>query len=529
MYSQGQLLDEQAPSADLVEKIFQREGPADGLPPSSDIDSTSQSGDHSDTEVTVPGPTVVKAKDEAPMATVDTTPSIVSQVPDNPVDSSIVKAASQDDAAAAHDRSSPSDMKSTVAAGKVVASAIDTTPSVVSVTSGPSKDTVGDSAHEAVVHGRSWQSDVESTKVEDKASTFYVDTTPSMVDLSSHSSKYMADNSVIQAAPLGEVADDDVIVYEAPHPRLSGRAPSQPAASTSNVVHLDTPSPHTHPTNPHQHSGAGLLLSKHVQAPKAIGLKPTPRLRKLAKKARAAARRREQRTAMFSMTSFGLNMEERAALQEGSTVKGDPLYAERRRGDSDLDWGTDDEGEIEEVCSGIGEMELDSEVGDISMLARVVRRRVEGEEVVTIADLEDSARMKEEDEETGSDEGSSQEEEDVFDAAERKEIGEGDDADSSDSSEEDTPRRSFLGRLQKMRGKGKIKTITQASLSSDEEKDIDEVAAFGPHMSWADRDERYLEHIDVSGQTGVSAFPSDLIPGFTQRECISTTWGGPQG
>ena len=141
---------------------------------------------------------------------------------------------------------------------------------------------------------------------------------------------------------------------------------------------------------------------------------------------------------------------------------------------------------------------------------------------MTIADLEDSARMKEEDEETGSDEGSSQEEEDVFDAAERKEIGEGDDADSSDSSEEDTPRRSFLGRLQKMRGKGKNKTVTQASLSSDEE-DIDGVAAFGPHMSWADRDERYLEHIDVSEQSGVSTFPSDLIPGFTQRECISTT------
>jgi hypothetical protein len=449
----------------------------------------------------------------------------VSHASETPVDSSVIGEAPQIEGAS-HEPSSPSDIEPTVSEDKVSTFVVDTTPSVADIPSQPSENTIGNpvlgvvpqskAAHENVAHSLSVLSDVESTVVEDKAPTFFIDTTPSIVDFASQLLEPIVDNSVIEAPPLGQAADDDIIVYEAPYPRLSGLAPCPPVASMSSPLPFDSPSTSAQPANSHQHSVStpidsisisfasaedqDVLLSKHVKARMAIGLKPTPRSRKLAKKERAAARRREERKAMSSMTSFGLSMGERAALQERSTVKRDTRYAERRRGDSDVDWGTDDDDALEEVRSGIGDMDLDGEVGNITTLTRFAKGV--GEQVVTIADLEDGARMKEEDDETGSaEEGSSQEGESIFDAAERKEINEADEADSSDSSDEDTPRRSFQGRLQRMRAKGKGKAVTQARLSSDEEEDSDEVGTFGPGMSWADRDERYLKTIEVSGSS----------------------------
>ena len=333
----------------------------------------------------------------------------------------------------------------------------------------PGSDT--DSASES---GDSVEKEVaaHASATEDTAATFVVDTTPSPVVFTSQASEITVENSNIGDAPLGAAVDDDVIVYEAPHPRLKRDTfPTVPASASSR--------PATHgPSTPPQKTSLSLplaatpidavrislvseadpelVLSKQVQARKKIGLKPTPRSRKMAKKARAAARRREAR--MTSMTSYGLSIQEQTALQEGSTIQNDSRYAERRRGDSDLDWGTDDERGIKEVLDGIGDMDLDGDIGDMAALTNFARgvEGLAGE--VTIADLNDAARMREEDEED-EDEGSPSED-DVFDEEEKKEIGEGSDVDG--------------------------------------EEDSDMEIGSKARSSWADRDEDYIEDIDVS-------------------------------
>jgi hypothetical protein len=366
---------------------------------------------------------------------------------------------------------------------------------------------------------------IEPAATEDAAPVFVVDTAPGPVASALKPPEIIVDSSFMGSAPLGEAADDDIIVYVAPHPRL-GRdnvtdpSPPIPASEPSfplpdvSVTQVTSP-PHPSVSTPIDGFpisfvppvDSHLVLAKQVQARDKIGLKPTPRSRKMVKKERAAARRRKERNAMFSMTSVGLSMEERSALQEGSTIQNDPKYAERRRGDSDVDWGTDDESAIEGVRSGIGDMDLDGDVDDIAAFAPFARgvEGLAGEEVMTIADFDDASRMREEDEvdtdegqEDVVDTGESQEEEGVFSAEERKEIGENGDVDSSHSSEEDTPRRSFQGRLQRIRAKAAVKRVTYASSSSDEEKDSEVESISKQGRSWADRDDDYLEHIEVS-------------------------------
>ncbi|KAF8493604.1 hypothetical protein JB92DRAFT_2818605 [Gautieria morchelliformis] len=140
-------------------------------------------------------------------------------------------------------------------------------------------------------------------------------------------------------------------------------------------------------------------------------------------------------------------------------------------------------------------MDLDGDAGDTAAFARFARgvEGLAGEEVVTIADIDDASRLREEDEvDTDED----QEEDGAFDAEERKEIGENGDVNSSGSSDEDTPRRSFQGRLQRIRAKADVKHVTYASSSSDEENGSDVESISKQGRSWADRDEDYIEHIE---------------------------------
>lgn len=464
MPSPGGALEESAPSADIVEKIFQHGGPTDDLPPSSEIDSTSDSGDNADTEV---------AEDNAPAFVIDAGPgpvTVTSEPSESIVDNSVVVGAtSQDD---------------------VVDGGIESTQSP--------------------------HSDVQTTVAKADTPAFVIDTTPGPVDFKSNPLESFVDSSIIGAAPLGE-GDDDVIVYEAPNPRLrkANAAPSPISASKSNAP----PGTQDLPTQGASLSQGSVSkpiesvsvtsiasqanLAKQVQR---IGLKPTLRSRRKAKKERAVARR-EARRARFSITggmrSVGAGMEQRAAFQVAPTVKVDPRYAERRQGDSDVDWGSDDVGEIEEVINGIGDMDLDGEIGDITGLTRFAQgaEGLAGEEVVTIADLEDDARMREEDETDSDEEGSSEEEEGVFDAEERKAIGEVSDnsAGSSDEEDEETPRRSFQGRLQRLRAKAAMRPVADGIFSSDEEEGSDVEANFKLGVSWADRDQQFLDDIDVSG------------------------------
>ena len=335
-----------------------------------------------------------------------------------------------------------------------------------------------------------------------------VDMMPSPVVLSSQHSERVIASPVQGVTPLGDTADEEIIVYVAPYPRKSHSG--SPIHATHHLASDPSPLPSGPPDStpidsisipPTVSCDADKVLAAQVEAHRRIGLKPTPRSRKMAKKERAAARRRDERRTMFS---FGLSMEERFALQEGPTAKDDTRRAERRRGDSDVDWGSDDESGIEDVRSGIGDMSLDDEIGDVGPALAQFACGVEGlgaGEVVTIADLEAEARMNEEGEELDTD--ASSEDEDTLASEMRGEIGDDMPADSSKSSDDETPRRGFHTRLRRLREEANGKAVVDVDPISDEVSDEDassddEDLFFGRNSSWADRDESFLRREEVS-------------------------------
>jgi hypothetical protein len=113
--------------------------------------------------------------------------------------------------------------------------------------------------------------------------------------------------------------------------------------------------------------------------------------------------------------SFGAIMSE-AQLRGDDEQFGkgkDPRWEERRRGDSDIDWGDTDEDDdgggavrvaddVDEVSNGMGAMELDSDIDVDAMKAFVKGMSVNGGRHVTMDDIADEERMRLEDAADGS-------------------------------------------------------------------------------------------------------------------------------
>ncbi|KAF8530398.1 hypothetical protein BU17DRAFT_79155 [Hysterangium stoloniferum] len=344
-----------------------------------------------------------------------------------------------------------------------------------------------------------------------ETSSFIIDVVPKPVVFGPP--RVAEDSSLTCAAPLGEDSTEEIIVYTAPYPRVSRAVtPVPPALLRSGVSDIHTPytpiaSSSAIVTDNVESFSFSLtsmpdpeeILTKQVKARSQSGLKPTPRSRKMVKKARASARRREERQSMFSL---GLSQAGRAAMHERSTIRGDTRKSERRVGDSDVEWGTSDE-EVDgvgHVTSGLGSMDLDSDIGEIAALSPLVGRLAGLREVVTIADLGDIAKIQDEDEEdrrSSSPEeednrrsSSLEEEEEIFNQAGQGEIGEYDTSDF-ESSEEETPRRTFQANLKKMREKAAGKAVADGNTTSDEEPSM-----FAHHLSVADRGEAYFQRTE---------------------------------
>ncbi|KAI0745631.1 hypothetical protein C8Q76DRAFT_639423 [Earliella scabrosa] len=220
----------------------------------------------------------------------------------------------------------------------------------------------------------------------------------------------------------------------------------------------------------------------------------------------------------------------------------DPRRDEQRRGDSDVNWGTtDEEDNVDALSVDMGGMDLDAEISLSAMKSFVHSMSAEGSRHVTMDDVADMERMREEDErvdvrgpesadEDGSDEdveggkvgapddkvkGSEggkpsdktddedEEVEAIVRAEEEMFIGESDgepdehdgvdeeddDGDGDDDSSDDE--EGFQARLERLRsqhskdkGKGKARAVDD---SSDEEMSI--------HLTWADEDDEYADHI----------------------------------
>ncbi|KAI0315176.1 hypothetical protein OF83DRAFT_1174066 [Amylostereum chailletii] len=221
--------------------------------------------------------------------------------------------------------------------------------------------------------------------------------------------------------------------------------------------------------------------------PRALRKDKQPRTNRL-------ARRRREHPSMFG--AFGAMMSEERLHGRDR----DPRRDEQRRGDSDVDWG-DTSGD--ELSTGTGGMELDSElemnVQEMEMFVKGMQSA--GQNHMSMGDVEDEVRTREEDEESqerGSESESGEEDEEdeevemVLSEEEKRLVGEGedddedeDDEDDEDSSdEEETPKRGFQARLERLRqrsnGKG-VKDLMEEGLNNDEDD-------FTPGFNWGDGD-----------------------------------------
>lgn len=277
--------------------------------------------------------------------------------------------------------------------------------------------------------------DTEVTiEVDDAPSGFYVDTKPS---LQAHDGT-VEFNSINQKEPLGAQLDDgdDIIVYDAPNPRSGPATPApKPSITLADISFVDSPRPClTRKVNP---ARRGTFFERVSRTGKG-----------------RAARRRLSGHAAFG--TFGAAMAEaRLRLEEDD----DPRREDRRMGDSDVDWGDDDEdeGNMNAVAEG---MDLDPDLVGAGISVQALKNFVhgvsgEGSQFVTMDDLEDMQGMQAEQASSDSENSDGEGEEDLISDEERMLLAELEEDSSfydEDSSDEDaSPKAGFQARLEKLR------------------------------------------------------------------------------
>ncbi|KAL1728077.1 hypothetical protein EV714DRAFT_215934 [Schizophyllum commune] len=405
---------------------------------------------------------------------------------------------------------------------------VDTTPAPVDTSSTPS--------NEAPVHtAEGHEATADRPAPTEEQVPFFIDTTPSMIDAPTTVPSRIAQLT-------RELQDEDeVIVYVAPHPR-STRATPAPAppqmtsmlTGTTKTVDakawasmpappaaaVSPPPPEAfasvpQPSTPKAGPSFSFTRSSTRQPRHAPAVTPDGRARtRIRERQKNKKRRPKGEWGALGFGAFG-------AMHEEELWAPDPRYAERRRGDSDLEWGTDDEDEGQ-GATGIAEgMEVDADlVADEGAMRRFVQSMgVEGQRHVTMDDIRDGEILKAEDEEEderGPESESSDDDEDeeedlaadleaILHQEEVEMMGESDDddEDSDDSDDvDDTPQTSFRKRLERMRAaKGKQRaSAPEVADDSDDDMEMDigwEVDDYDAmERSNADADEAFLDHVD---------------------------------
>ena len=284
--------------------------------------------------------------------------------------------------------------------------------------------------------------------------------------------------------------DDEIIVYEAPHPRnsklISGQIQSSSAAPAAfpSVAETGLVATLSHPgtdPSPYATSFPPQPVPKASSPPPAAAPLPSrtskdmtfllprrsPRPTYQARWPGRTARRRKEQHATFS--SFG-------ALQaEASLRELDPWRDEQRHGDFDVDWG----GSTSEECEQEDGMIVDQDLDVGAMKAFVGGMSAARQAHVTAGDIEDEARIWTEEVEESNEESTRESDDsedegdtelelaaDVWDMlVPAKDGGTAlatspvEDENESNSDEEVTPKRSFQARLKKLRRRTEGQTI----------------------------------------------------------------------
>lgn len=190
-----------------------------------------------------------------------------------------------------------------------------------------------------------------------------------------------------------------------------------------------------------------------------------------------------------------------ARLEEEHLHEVDPRESERRRGDSDLDWGdgSDTKDAVDELSTGVGDMQIDDDLDVNAMASFVQSMSAEGSRQVTMDDIADTQLMADEDDSVdGSEEDAELErtfrqEEDEMVAEVGEDSDDDDDAFSSDDGE--TPRRAFTARLQRIRENAQGKRPARAEDFQDDSSDDYDMEL---DQSWGDQDDEFIAHMQVS-------------------------------
>lgn len=364
---------------------------------------------------------------------------------------------------------------------------------------------------------------------------FVIDTTPTRPLSGRSASDVILVDRTGHGETLGD-QDDERIVYIAPHPRSGPASPilavprvklSQTSMLTGKTVEGEEVGGLRSPVREENDVRAGgeeepcLSLASLTLEPatsestSAAGPSRPTRTNAVAATLRARKkeahrqrqRERKNKRGQLGFGAYGAMLSE-VQLREGDgRERRHPRWETRRRGDSDVDWGTADEDEEEEenrteaddsvnaVSDGLGGMEIDPDLEmDLDAMQRFVKSMsAQGSQFVTMDDIEDEARMRQEDEEGhGGPDGSSasehsdeaaevdKEEEEVFDLEEKMLIAESesDEELSEDSDDDDdmSPRSSFQAGLRKIRerSRGQDPKLVQEN-SDEEEEDVPEV------------------------------------------------------
>lgn len=421
---------------------------------------------------------------------------------------------------------------------------------------------------------------------------FVVDTGPTCPFTSRSASDIILVDRTGHGGTLGD-QDEERIVYVAPHPR-SGRASPVPAvprvklprmsmltgksleaaSGLRSPVREDDVSPmpasdrdrttraglEAEAGEEHQLSFVSLTLepttfiSTSTSTPSRAHLSCTNAARKTRKK--EARLQRQNKRDRIGFGAFGAIVSEARLREEDVRERRHPRWETRRKGDSDVDWGTEDEGEEDEgvdaVSNGLGRMEIDPDLElDVDAMQGFLKSMdAEGSRFVTVDDIEDAARMRQEDEEgEGGPEGSSGSERsdeegvEVNDGEEEEEEGgreveeevfnieegiliaesEGDEeSDLSESSDDDaelSPGSSFQVRLRKVRERSRSQRPEAIQEKSDNEDDEDMPQSL-PFTRSAD-DEGFIAHINVSRELTITSLvclmPLGTVRSFSKR------------
>ena len=423
---------------------------------------------------------------------------------------------------------------------------------------------------------------------------FVVDTAPTRPFAHRSASDLILVNRTGHGETLGD-QDDELIVYVAPHPRIRGASPV-PAVPRVKLPKTSVLTGRSFEvgglTSPVREDGEGSTVPDRDRGRTRTGLEgeageehqlslasltfgvtalttttststsppARPPRTKADKKAEKKARKKEARLQRHrerhdKRGGLGFGVSEAKLREEDAREKRHPRWETRRRGDSDVDWGTEDEdkdqvksqgGEdddddgVDAVSDGLGGMQIDPdlEIDVDAMQGFVKSMSAEGSRFVTMDDLEDEARMREDEEGQGGPDGSSasgrsddeepeveedeeEEGEEVFDIEERILIAESEgdeelseDSDDDDDDDELSPRSSFQARLRKLREQSRGRRPKNAQETSDDEEEED-TPEFPPWTRSAE-DEEFIAHIHVSRALTCQGRPSHAEIGIGQ-------------